>query len=102
MRVHHLAMVTVGALLSACSTRFEGAPVYGASHAVSGDDLHAAAVAVAPFLPRHKPAAFRVISADEIWLYQTSEAHSDYRIARRAKGKWQESGGVLVLVEPVQ
>jgi hypothetical protein len=79
-------------------TSYGNVPVFGAFKQVSSTDLSAALAAVQSF---HHPVAIysiRVISADEIWFYYSSDA--SYWIAKRTNGIWKENGGLFVFTEP--
>ena len=64
-----IAIVIAGAI-AGCSV-YGGAPVYGDFHRVSSADLHAALVAVRKERQVPDAYAFRVVSANEIWIYFT-------------------------------
>lgn len=93
------AAIVVACSLASCSL-YGDAPVYGAFYRVSSGDLRAASVAVQKSHHPEKIYAYRVISADEIWLYYTPDEDGSYYAARRTKGRWENAEGAIVLKEP--
>ena len=83
-------MVTAlaAALVVGCSYH-AGAKVYGLSFLASRDDLRAATAAARDADPTRTMYSYRVISRDEIWLYDTDDRDGSYLIAQRINGKWQ-------------
>ena len=100
-----LARVVIAIILTCavagCST-YRDAPVYGAAHSASSADLEAALAAIRKERPVPEAYAFRVISADEIWVYFTPEPDGSAYIARRRSGRWEFRGTHLKLKEPLQ
>ena len=84
-----IAIVIAGAI-AGCSV-YGGAPVYGDFHRVSSADLHAALVAVRKERQVPDAYAFRVVSANEIWIYFTDQGGDAY-IATRNNGRWKFAG----------
>jgi len=96
------AMIAIVAAfaMAGCSI-YAGAPVYGAAHRVSTADLQAALVAIRKERQVPEAYAFRVISANEIWVYFTPEQEGDAYIARRINGHWKFAGAHVSPKEPI-
>ncbi len=83
-------------IIAACAVAgcavYGGAPVYGALHSVSNADLQAALVAIRKERQVPEAYAFRVVSANEVWVYFTPDEDGDAYIATRSNGHWKFAG----------
>lgn len=93
-----ISIVAVCAI-AGCSV-YGGAPVYGAFHRVSTGDLQAALVAIRKEHQIPEVYAFRVVSANEIWVYFTPDVDGDAYIAARSNGPWKFAGVHVSFKEP--
>ena len=92
--------IVVACAIAGCST-YGGARVYGAFRRVSAADLHAAFVAVRKERQVPEAYAFRVVSANEIWVYFTPDQDGDAYIATRSNGRWKFAGVHVSPKEPI-
>jgi hypothetical protein len=99
MRACWFLPFAVAALVAGCRT-YDGSPVRGSFARISPADMHAATVAVQPFV-HGRPGAYEIVSENEIHVLYTADPDSSYRIARKSSGKWHEDGGAIVLTHPI-
>ena len=86
--VRPLRLLVAASLMVGCSYQGD-APVYGLSFRASRDDLRAATAVARAGNPQRMIYSYRVISGDEIWLYDTDDRDGGYLITQRINGKWQ-------------